>query len=234
MSEKRSHYYLWGIWCCWGASIIAFLFSHRLFMLISLSGMAGMTLLWISPYQYVKGMIIKMFNFNKKTGFKDIASADGLRTAAAASEPAKQERPVETHPTKETTISSGTFLRGEIKNENNLTISGEIEGDVSSKKVTHIGKEGKVIGKVTSLKVIVNGLLKGCCHAQSVIIMSQGRIEGDVYAKEFAIEKGGVFIGHSHQLEENTTTVDKTLKDLASDMTSALPLLASVAEDEIP
>lgn len=207
MFETKTQYYLWGIWVLWIGSIIAFLLSHRLSMLIFLSGMGCLILFRLSSYLRVHRVVINMFNFSKK---EEVQASEKLASpASAACENINIDPFAESNNIKETTISPGTMLRGEITNENNITISGEVEGDITSKKVTQIGKEGRVVGKVTSFKLIVNGLLKGCCYAKTVVIMSRGRIEGDVYASEFSIEKGGVFIGNSHWVEETSEIKDK-------------------------
>ncbi len=167
-----------------------------------------------------------MFNFSRK---EELQSAEKPALSAISEIESINEAPLsETHHIKETTISPGTILRGEITNENNMTINGEVEGDVTSKKVTQIGKEGKVVGKVTSLKLVVNGLLKGCCHAKTVVIMSRGRIEGDVYSNEFSIEKGGVFIGHSHWVEETAEIKDKKTRHSDGATSERSPALVPV------
>ena len=226
MFKNRTQYYLWGIWIFWIGSIIAFLLSHRISMLIFLGGMGCLVLLSLSTYLRVNRVIINMFNFSKKEEVKTTKGQDS--SASTMSESISMDPSAESNNIKETTISPGTMLRGEITNENNITISGEVEGDVTSKKVTQIGKEGKVVGKVTSLKLIVNGLLKGCCYAKTVVIMSRGRIEGDVYAGEFSIEKGGVFIGNSHWVEETAEIKDKKAKNSNSPDPERAPSLVSV------
>lgn len=202
MSETNTHYYLWGIWIFWGSSLIAFVLSRRIPMLIALGGMGCLFLLLIIRKRHNVKRITGVFNLKKKE--EHLSAKEALAPASPEKLPASAPLPVEDSSFKETTISSGTLLRGEITNENNITINGIIEGDITSQKVTQVGKEGQIIGKVKSQKLIVNGLLKGSCYAQMVIIMSRGRIEGEVHAGEFSIEKGGVFIGSSHQLGENS------------------------------
>lgn len=148
-----------------------------------------------------------MFNFNRKAEPKSsekLSSAVKLEQTVPPLPPSYDETN-----TKETVISIGTVLRGEISNENNISINGIVEGDLTSQKMTQIGKEGQVIGTVRSVKLVVNGLLKGSCYAKTVIIMSRGRIEGEVFATEFSIEKGGVFTGNSHQIEEPQLPAEK-------------------------
>jgi len=75
---------------------------------------------------------------------------------------------------------------------------------------------------------VVNGLLKGSCYAKTVVIMSRGRIEGEVFATEFSIEKGGVFIGNSHQIEEPQLPTEKKEKKRMVTMGDHSPSLTAV------
>ncbi|MTD29370.1 bactofilin family protein [Erwinia sorbitola] len=207
MSEIKKQCYLWGVWLCWGISIVAFKLSIRTPLYISLSVMAYLILLLVIPFLFTKRTVTNVFNFNRKEerqmGEK-ISSQDQQQKIVPTIAPSYEEGSM-----KETVISFGSVLCGEINNENNISINGVVEGDLTSQKTTQIGKEGKVIGNVKSVKLVVNGLLKGSCYAKTVIIMSRGRIEGEVFATEFSIEKGGVFVGNSRQIEEAQVLPEK-------------------------
>lgn len=212
MTEVRKQSYLWGVWFCWGMILLAFELPTRMTLFLSLAGTAVFCLLFIESGLHTKRMILKVFNLKRKDEDKDIDTASpAVKMQQANPLPLSSN---DEHSTKETVISLGSVLAGEITNENNITINGVVEGDITSQKTTQIGKEGRVTGKVTSLKLVVNGVLKGSCYARTVIIMSRGRIDGEVYAGEFSIEKGGVFVGNSHQTEEPAAVTDKKDKKL--------------------
>ncbi len=213
MSALKKQCYLWGVWFFWSMSILAFVLSVRTPLLISLCIMACLIMLLVIPFLYTTWTIKNVFNFNRKEGKQ---TNDKLSSQVVRQEQnAPSTTPLyEDSNTKETTVSIGTVLRGEITNENNISINGVVEGDLISQKVTQIGKEGKVIGTVKSVKLVVNGLMKGSCYAKTVVIMSRGRIEGEVFATEFSIEKGGVFIGNSHQIEEPLLPAENKEKKL--------------------
>jgi len=226
MSETKKQCYLWGIWLCWSMSILAFVLSIRTPLLISLGVMMCLIMLLVTPFLFTKRTIKNVFNFNRK---EEPQSGDKLTSQVKAEQNVPSITPLyDDSNTKETAISIGTVLRGEITNENNISINGVVEGDLSSQKVTQIGKEGKVIGTVKSVKLVVNGLLKGSCYAKTVVIMSRGRIEGEVFASEFSIEKGGVFIGNSHQIEEPQLSLEKKEKKQAVAASERSPSLAAV------
>ncbi len=212
MSETKKQCYLWGIWLSWTMSILAFVLSIRTPLLISLGVMACLIMLLVIPFLQTTRMIKNVFNFNRK---EEEQTSEKLSSQVRPEHNVPAITPLyDDSNTKETAISIGTVLRGEITNENNISINGVVEGDLTSQKVTQIGKEGKVIGTVKSVKLVVNGLLKGSCYAKTVVIMSRGRIEGEVFASEFSIEKGGVFIGNSHQIEESPLPAEKKEKKL--------------------
>lgn len=226
MSEKKKQCYLWGIWFCWSISILAFVLSIRTALLISQGAMLCLIMLLAIPFLYNKRTIKNVFNFNRKAepqSSEKLPSQVKLEQNVLPLSPSYDE-----NNTKETVISMGTVLRGEITNENNISINGVVEGDLTSQKVTQIGKEGKVIGTVKSVKLVVNGLLKGSCYAKTVVIMSRGRIEGEVFATEFSIEKGGVFIGNSHQIEEPQLPTEKKEKKRMVTMGDHSPSLTAV------
>lgn len=230
MSETKKHCYLWGIWFCWGMCLLAFVLSIRTTLLIFLGVMVCLIMLRVIPFQYNKRMIKNVFNFNRK---------EESKSSDQSASPVKQEQNVpplspsyDESNTKETVISMGTVLRGEITNENNISINGVVEGDLTSQKMTQIGKEGRVIGTVKSVKLVVNGLLKGSCYARTVVIMSRGRIEGEVFATEFSIEKGGVFIGNSHQIEETQLVTEKKEKKRMAAVGDNSPSLIAVEKPQ--
>ncbi|WP_338572012.1 polymer-forming cytoskeletal protein [Erwinia billingiae] len=219
METFRKEHYLWGLWLLWIFSLCCYLFPQYKFFDCCLRVTIGCYLI-IVILTLAKRMDRNMFNFNKKE--TDSPVNGSVATASSQAPKAALELADECAAAKETRISSGSKLTGEIINEANISINGQIVGDIISKKTVQIGQEGKVNGKVSSLKVVVNGLLKGCCYAKSVTILSRGRIEGDVYAEDFSIEKGGVFIGNSHVLDENR------LPDKASTAVMAKPEISEL------
>ncbi|MCS3609977.1 MULTISPECIES: bactofilin family protein [Erwinia] len=226
MSETKKQCYLWGIWSCWSISILAFALSIRTTLLISLGVMVCLIMLLAIPFLYNKRTIKNVFNFNRKAepqSNENLSSQVKLEQNVSPLAPSYDDSN-----TKETVISIGTVLRGEMTNENNISINGVVEGDLTSQKMTQIGKEGQVVGTVKSVKLVVNGLLKGSCYARTVVIMSRGRIEGEVFATEFSIEKGGVFIGNSHQIEEPQLPVEKKEKKRMVTMGDSSPSLIAV------
>lgn len=98
---------------------------------------------------------------------------------------------------KDVFIAHGARLSGLIEAESNVVTEGCIEGNILSTHQVRVDSGGVVKGDIRAVHIIVNGLVTGRCYAQAVTLQEQGRIEGDVFTDEFAIERGGVFIGQS-------------------------------------
>ncbi|QCR07338.1 bactofilin family protein [Brenneria rubrifaciens] len=102
---------------------------------------------------------------------------------------------------KDTFISQGTRLEGSLAADGNITVEGDIEGDVQCNNTIKVEHTGKVTGELTSQQIIINGHVEGRIYASSVAILAQGKVVGNIFSHEFSIEKGGIFTGQSNPLE---------------------------------
>ena len=113
-----------------------------------------------------------------------------------------------------TIIAKGTKVRGEMDLECTLHIDGVFDGIIHSKSMVTIGKSGVVNGEIYANKVIVNGAFSGMVDSEFIEILAEGKVTGKVVAKEFMIEKRGVFEGESRvkHIETNSIKQVKTIK----------------------
>lgn len=147
-----------------------------------------------------------MFNFNKSDEKAD-SQNKVIKSELGESRPPITPTPLpEGRVVRETVITPGTVLTGSVSSESDIVIDGTVEGDINSQKSVRIDNHGNITGNVAGRKVMINGCLKGTCRAHSVVIMARGRVEGDVFAHEFSIERGGIFIGGSHHIEAAADT----------------------------
>ena len=79
----------------------------------------------------------------------------------------------------------------------NLYIDGYFEGNINSEQEINIGKNGKIKGEITALRVIVQGLAEGSINATRVDIKPDGKVTGSIESEEFVIEAKGIFEGNS-------------------------------------
>lgn len=104
-------------------------------------------------------------------------------------------------------------------------MDGEFDGTVRSIGAITIGQNGIAIGDFHAGTVIISGQLSGTLTAETVEILSSGSVTAKVVAKDFTIEKGGVFEGEAliksddvslsaefSKLKDNSVVEEKKLK----------------------
>jgi len=79
----------------------------------------------------------------------------------------------------------------------NLYVDGEFEGKITSNKEVNIGKNGHILGELTTTRLVVQGFIEGTIHAERVEIKAAGRVSGTIEASELVIESKGIFDGTS-------------------------------------
>ena len=88
-----------------------------------------------------------------------------------------------------------------------MHVDGEIKGEVHSKNIVIIGKQGKVFGKIEASKLIVNGLFEGDAICNSIELLKGGTLRGKILSKDLMIEAKAIFEGQSSILKENKKRV---------------------------
>lgn len=101
-----------------------------------------------------------------------------------------------------TTISSSTYIKGNIKLDCNIYIDGKIEGDVESSTLITIGEQGKVIGNIKAKRIIISGYLEGSAEAEEMELINKGKIRGKIISEKLSIEEGVIFEGSSLMKKE--------------------------------
>lgn len=90
-------------------------------------------------------------------------------------------------------------------------------GSIETDRTVTISATGSVEGSVKAERLVVNGHFRGKVYTKSVEILEDGRLEGEVSASEFTIQKGGVFLGNSKNVTaEEVVTIDSVTKITAS------------------
>ncbi|MFV8836206.1 polymer-forming cytoskeletal protein [Aquisalimonas sp. APHAB1-3] len=101
-----------------------------------------------------------------------------------------------------TIIATGTTLVGELKPEGNLHIDGRIEGNIRSEYDVSIGSDGSFEGDIQSHRMVVSGFARGRIECDSLEIVEQGKVLGEVSSRAFVIEPGGQFLGESRSTDQ--------------------------------
>lgn len=100
--------------------------------------------------------------------------------------------------TSETTIiAKGTKVEGSFECTSRLHIDGAINGQVHSKNIVTIGKDGSISGAIVANRLIINGLFEGNADCETIEVLAGGKLLGQIISKELIIEAKAFFEGES-------------------------------------
>ncbi len=93
-------------------------------------------------------------------------------------------------------IGAGMQVCGDCESTDTIRIEGTVEGWVRAEKAVVVGKEGKVIGDVTTADAKIAGSVKGILDINSRLeIASTANIDGEIRAARLQLDEGGVVNG---------------------------------------
>jgi cytoskeletal protein CcmA (bactofilin family) len=96
-------------------------------------------------------------------------------------------------------IGPGMKITGDCVSDGTIRVEGSIEGSVRAAKSVVVGKDGLVVGDVTTQDAIIAGRVSGSVSAESrVELQSSCRIEGDIRSRRVKLEEGGQVDGALH------------------------------------
>jgi cytoskeletal protein CcmA (bactofilin family) len=97
---------------------------------------------------------------------------------------------------REAVIGRSAKVRGRITGEGDLTVLGQVEGEVSLKGDLTVGEGGSITSNVDANTVTISGSLEGDVRASGVIRIEAGaRVRGDMHGSSVAIEDGAEYTG---------------------------------------
>ena len=109
-------------------------------------------------------------------------------------------------------IGEGATIKGEIKEENEITIQGNVDGDIECKDLI-VGKTGSIKGKIKADTLIVEGNVEGEINIKDVLkLMSSSYVSGKICYGSVQINEGGKLIGEMEFKDKNI--VQEEFKDL--------------------
>jgi cytoskeletal protein CcmA (bactofilin family) len=95
-----------------------------------------------------------------------------------------------------TQVARGSRIVGEISGVAELRIDGEVEGKLNLEGSVVIGESGIVKGEIQARTVQVSGKMVGnVVGRESVSILGNGSVEGDVVSPRMSIADGAFFKG---------------------------------------
>jgi len=102
----------------------------------------------------------------------------------------------------ETIVGDGTLIAGQVSVKGTIRIDGIVEGDVQADWVV-VGETGKILGNTRSRGIVVGGSVEGNIEAtESVELMGNASMVGEIRAPKLAVSEGAVFDGRSRMKGE--------------------------------
>jgi len=108
----------------------------------------------------------------------------------------------------ESSVAPNSTFKGNLEGADGVLISGNMEGDISSKQLVRIGRGGKMKGTITAPYVIIEGELKGDIEsAEHVEIRSEARVVSNIQTAKIAIAEGSFFRGEIRMPRKEDTPI---------------------------
>ncbi len=97
-----------------------------------------------------------------------------------------------------TTVGVNVALSGTLKDQNDISIFGLIDGEVVSEKTVNVGKTAQVKGPVRGQIVIIAGVVRGSVDASERLeLLDSGKVFGSISTKDLVVHSGATLIGKS-------------------------------------
>lgn len=106
-------------------------------------------------------------------------------------------------------ISEQCQFQGTLDLQGSLRIDGNLEGNVDNAKYVTVSKTGSVKGDITAQGVVIIGQMTGDIVADSVEILSDAKINGNIRSKSILIEGGAKVSATIHVVGDEEAPLDE-------------------------
>lgn len=94
-------------------------------------------------------------------------------------------------------LVEGTKIKGDIQTESSIRLDGEVNGNVKSSSKVVIGKNGILVGDLSSLEADIEGVINGTIRIEGLLVLrASAAINGDIECSRIQIEDGAQFSGN--------------------------------------
>ena len=100
-------------------------------------------------------------------------------------------------------IGEGATIKGEIVEENEITVNGSVDGDIQCKNLI-VGKTGSIKGKIKADTLYVEGSIEGEINVKELLkLMSSSYVSGKMSYGSLQINEGGKLLGEIEFKDKN-------------------------------
>ena len=104
-----------------------------------------------------------------------------------------------------TIIGKGSAISGNMKVNGFIRIDGDIDGNLETDGNVIVGENARIRGNLSAKSVIIGGIIKGnVTAAESVKILSEAAVIGDVISRKVQIDASAVIHGHCISIKDET------------------------------
>ena len=101
-------------------------------------------------------------------------------------------------PNQKNLLSSDVEIKGSIKFQNELTVDGKVEGEITSAGILTVGENSEIKGEIKTKSVTVYGKVQGNITVdERCELKARATLFGDLKATRLVIEEGATFVGKS-------------------------------------
>lgn len=102
------------------------------------------------------------------------------------------------NPTGQNILSADVEIKGSIKFQNELTIDGKVEGEITSAGTLTVGENAEIRGEIKTKSATVLGKVHGNITVDDRCeLKARAVLHGDLKASRLVIEEGATFVGKS-------------------------------------
>jgi cytoskeletal protein CcmA (bactofilin family) len=89
-------------------------------------------------------------------------------------------------------IAPGTKVKGDFETDGTIRVEGVVEGMIRAAKAVVVGKDGVVIGDITTQDAVIGGKVAGTVIAESRLeLQATCVIDGEIRARRVKLDEGG-------------------------------------------
>lgn len=118
-----------------------------------------------------------------------------------------------------TILGQGSAITGNIRINGFVRIDGDIDGNLETDGNIIIGENARIRGNIKAKSVIVGGIVLGNIEAiESVKILSQSVVVGDIISHKVQVEQSAIIHGHFISIKDDekyTQTSSEYLQSIA-------------------
>ncbi len=93
-------------------------------------------------------------------------------------------------------IAAGTRIEGDIETDGVIRIEGRVEGSIRAARQVLVGRQGEVMGDITTREAVIGGRVEGTVNAtERLEVQNTSFILGDINTRAIAVMEGGKING---------------------------------------